>query len=175
MSTVINFYAGPGAGKSTTAANLFSLLKYDGINCELVTEYAKDKVWEDSLRVLENQIYVFGKQQHRLWKLMNEVDYIITDAPLLMSLYYGKHCSLSFQTLVVEEYSKMKNLDIFLCRKKEYQPKGRLQTEEQAKIIDTKIKEILDVHARGYHTFPGDRETPEKIREYIQSIQQKVS
>ena len=41
---VVNLTGAPGAGKSTGAAYVFSQLKMRGINCELVTEYAKDKV-----------------------------------------------------------------------------------------------------------------------------------
>ena len=39
---VINLFGAPGAGKSTGAAYIFSLLKMYGINAELITEYAKD-------------------------------------------------------------------------------------------------------------------------------------
>ena len=39
-----NLFGAPGAGKSTGAAYVFSKLKMAGINAELVTEFAKDKV-----------------------------------------------------------------------------------------------------------------------------------
>ena len=39
---VINLYGGPGTGKSTTAAALFALIKREGYNVELVTEFAID-------------------------------------------------------------------------------------------------------------------------------------
>ena len=58
---VVNLYGGPGSGKSTTAAGIFSELKMLGLNTELVTEYAKDKVWEKHESILDNQIYVFAK------------------------------------------------------------------------------------------------------------------
>jgi len=45
---VVNLFGAPGAGKSTGAAYIFSQLKMAGINAELVTEFAKDKVWEES-------------------------------------------------------------------------------------------------------------------------------
>ena len=41
---VLNLYGGPGVGKSTGAAYIFSMLKLAGINCELVREYAKELV-----------------------------------------------------------------------------------------------------------------------------------
>ena len=42
---IIQLYAAPGSGKSTGAAYIFSKLKMAGVNAELVTEFAKDKVW----------------------------------------------------------------------------------------------------------------------------------
>ena len=53
---VINLVGGPGCGKSTTAAGLFYELKRRDYSVELVTEYAKSRVWEDSLRTLNDQI-----------------------------------------------------------------------------------------------------------------------
>lgn len=41
---VVNLFGVPGAGKSTGAAYIFYRLKINGINAELVTEFAKDKV-----------------------------------------------------------------------------------------------------------------------------------
>ena len=42
---VVNLYGAPGSGKSTGAAYIFAKLKMLGVNCELITEFAKDKVW----------------------------------------------------------------------------------------------------------------------------------
>ena len=52
-SIVVNLFAGPGAGKSTGATYIFSKLKMLGIDAEYVSEFAKDKVWEENERVLE--------------------------------------------------------------------------------------------------------------------------
>ena len=43
MAVVINLFGGPGCGKSTGAAYVFSKLKMLGVNAELTSEYAKDK------------------------------------------------------------------------------------------------------------------------------------
>lgn len=51
---VVNLFGAPGAGKSTGAARIFSNLKMAGINAELVTEFAKDKVWEENKAVFND-------------------------------------------------------------------------------------------------------------------------
>lgn len=80
---IVNFFGGPGTGKSTTTAHVFSLLKWKGYNCEMALEYAKEKVWEGSLDVLDDQIYLFGEQYHRIKILENKVDIISCDSPFL--------------------------------------------------------------------------------------------
>ena len=87
---IVNLYGAPGAGKSTGAAYIFSRLKMAGVNAELVTEFAKDKVWEESKAVFENQAYIFGKQYFRISRLEGKVDAIVTDSPLILSCYYGR-------------------------------------------------------------------------------------
>ena len=53
---VVNLFGAPGAGKSTGAAWLFSKLKLGGFNAEMAPEFAKDKVWEESVEVFKNQL-----------------------------------------------------------------------------------------------------------------------
>lgn len=140
---VINLFAGPGSGKSTVCAGLFSKLKLSGINCEMALEYAKDKVWEKSFRTLDNQIYVFGKQLHRIWRLKDQVDLIITDSPLLFSLIYDKTYNSKFKDLVIDQFNCFDNINYFINRGEDYNPKGRMQTLKEAEEIDLMIKGML--------------------------------
>lgn len=167
MTLLLNLYGGPGTGKSTTAAATFAELKFAGINAELATEYAKDLVWQESHKVLENQIYVFGKQYNRIHRLLEKVDVIITDSPLLLSLYYGQNALKEFKDLVWAVYFGLNNLDVFLERKKAYNPKGRLQTEEQAREVDVELKAILAQRNIKHITLPADREAPKVIANLI--------
>ena len=101
---LVNLCGAPGAGKSTGAAYIFSKLKMKGINAELVTEYVKDKVWENSTDLIKDQLYVFGNQWHRLNRLKDKVDVVITDSPLLLSLVYNSNKELfgnDFENLVI--------------------------------------------------------------------------
>ena len=69
---IVNIFGGPGVGKSTTAAAVFALLKLHNIEAELVTEFPKDLVWEKRAYTFENQNYIFGKQQHRQWRVASQ-------------------------------------------------------------------------------------------------------
>lgn len=141
---VINLISGPCAGKSTTATGIFYELKKRGIECEMALEFAKDKVWEESFKTMDDQIYIFGKQYHKLWRLKDKVDVIITDSPLIISLYYNKDESVYFNDFVVEQYNRFDNRMYFIERNADYQENGRMQTKEEAEAIDRDIKNILD-------------------------------
>ena len=60
MTTVINLIGAPGSGKTTIATDLFSKMKYLGYNVELVTEYAKELVWEQRHETFKNELYIFS-------------------------------------------------------------------------------------------------------------------
>jgi len=142
---VVNLYGGPGTGKSTMMASLFSKLKWNKVDCEMATEYAKDKVWENSIHILDDQLYVTAKQYHRLFRLNGKVDVILTDSPILLGTIYNETIKIpEFDILVYKLSEQFNNLNIFLERKKDFNPNGRLQTEEEAKIKDKEILNMLD-------------------------------
>jgi len=145
-TVVINLFGGPGCGKSTIAAELFAILKKQGYEVELVTEYAKDKVWEESYKTLENQIYVFAKQLHRMWRLKDKVQFIITDSPLLLSIIYDKDNNEDLKNLIISRFNSFDNINFIINRSTVYNQNGRYQNEEQANEIDKQIKELLVSH-----------------------------
>jgi len=165
VTKIINLYGGPGTGKSTTAAALFAELKYRGVNCEYVQEYAKDKAWEfgtnhlGTPKVFQAQEYIFGKQHFRLRRCAEDVDVIVTDCPLFLGLIYmPKNFGIpSLKNCIREAYDLYDNLNIFLVRHKEYNPKGRFQSEEQAKDLDVKVKQMLTNQAVPFHVVDSDR------------------
>jgi len=157
---IVNMFAGPGAGKSTTASALFTLLKlHQGIDCELVPEYAKDLVWEERQHTFQNQHYIFSKQQHRIWRVANKVDVVITDSPMLLSNIYRRDTtSNSFKAMVLEEFNKYNNLNFFIERTKEYVESGRNETKEQALEVDSVIKSYLSENKIYFYPITGDIE-----------------
>lgn len=155
---IVNLFAGPGAGKSTTAAGVFHHLKKKGVDCELITEFAKDLTWEERHGALSVQPYVFGKQLMKIERVMNKVDVLIVDSPLLLSIIYNENWGDTFNDMVVEIFYRYRNLNFFLERGKPYNPMGRNHTESEAKEIDKKILHLMNTHLApfGYFTVSYD-------------------
>ena len=141
---VINLTGAPGAGKSTGAAKLFYELKTLGINCELVSEFAKDKTWEHNATALNCQEYIFGKQSYRLKRCRDEVDVIITDSPLPLTIIYTQDELIEkpLTDLVMAVYNSYDNINFFINRVKPYNPKGRNQTAEESDALSAEIKNL---------------------------------
>lgn len=143
---VINLWGGPGAGKSTTAAGLFNLLKQvPGLRVELVTEFAKDLTYERNLVGLQNQLYILGHQDHRLRRLEGKVDFVITDSPLPLGIAYltPEYQEMDLDETILDAYARYTNYDFLLRRKKPYATYGRNQTEHEALTIDADLMHIF--------------------------------
>lgn len=163
---VINLFAGPGSGKSTTAAGLFYHLKLADFRCELITEVAKDMTYEKNHSRLSNQTYILGEQYQRLHRVRNFVDYAISDSPIVLGLNYKPvECPDSFDEFCLDLFNQFDNLNYFITRTKKYQQYGRNESEEQARQIDENIKDILIKHNLPFKEIVGDRTAVKTILE----------
>jgi nicotinamide riboside kinase len=170
MPNVINIFGGPGVGKTTLASEIFVILKKMGFECANIGEYAKDKTREKNLIALSNQIYIFAKQQYRMYLVAKEADYLICDSPLLLSAIYGKVKKKDpFYKLILQEFNKYDNLNIFINRSDniEYNPVGRNQSYEEALKVDAKVKKFLDKENIKYITYNIDDEFDDQLYEKI--------
>lgn len=172
---VINFFGGPGSGKSTMAARIFSDMKRMGREVELITEYIKDKVWEGSTAILENQAYIFGHQSFRQSRCADKVDIIVTDSPLPLSIYYNKtpYLGESFYQTVMDTFNAYDNLNFLLNRAHPYNPVGRYQTEYEANQVDLGIKRILRERRVPYTIAVGNDKGHQFILWKIQDVWKK--
>lgn len=157
---IINFFGGPGCGKSSSSAQLFAMMKHDSHNVELVTEYAKHLTWSKS-QSIKCQPFVFGSQLVQLDILKGQVDYIITDSPILLSCVYNPTPELS--ALALATHNSHDTFNIFLNRKKEYAPIGRSQSEAEAIQIDKDVKTLLENQKISYIQCDGTKEGIERI------------
>ena len=160
---IINFFGGPGIGKSKFAAGLFYYLKCRNISCELLHEYAKDLVYADRIRSLNCQPYVFGKQLYQLETLFGQTDIIICDSPLLLSNIYTDDAL--FHEIVFEQFDKYRdfNRNYLLTRNGLYDTKGRKEDLEQAINIDAEIEVILNKFSIPYKRIGGSAETLQNV------------
>lgn len=166
---IVNLFGAPGAGKSTGAAYIFSKLKMEGVNTELVTEFAKDKVWEENKEVFNNQAYIFGKQYFKISRCANKVDVIITDSPLLLSAFYNDSDTLGeeFNQVVAKVFGSYDSINYLVERNKPYNPKGRLQTEQESNAIAEQMKDLLSKYGVEYTITKGCIDNYDKIVEEI--------
>lgn len=166
---IVNFFGGPGTGKSTNASGLFFLMKLMEYEVELVTEYAKYLVWAERVKMFQEQPYIFAKQNHKLEILKNKVDWAITDSPLVLSAIFGKKFGWSdnFGNLVWEEFEKYNNIHIFLNRTGPYQPNGRNETEAEAIELDRLIKATITDKGMAYYEVNATPNAPWEIYKLI--------
>jgi hypothetical protein len=145
MLKVINIWGGPGAGKSTTAAGLFNLMKTQGHNVELVSEYAKDLTWSKDWQGLSNQLLILGQQDQRLRRLVGQVEWVITDSPLPTGIaYMGDSWKPWLEDATWACFDQYINFDVLLHRQASngFQKEGRNQTHEEAMVLDNVLDNL---------------------------------
>ena len=167
---VINVIAGPGAGKSTLASGLYHEAKRRGWNVELVTEVAKDLVWEGRTVALSNQAYVFGRQMQRLHRLDGHVDYVITDSPVLLSAIYApEDYPLEWEKVVVELWKGYDNVVAFLGRGPWFDDRGRVHNLDASIEVDRRIAVLLAKHNITYTQVDYGYQSPGEVLDDILS------
>lgn len=154
---VVNLIGGPGCGKSIISARLFAKLKMKYISCDISFEYIKRKLREKALKVIESQIYIFGKQQFQLFTMKDEVEVIITDSPIILSAIYDKTNCPHLKALILKEFRSYKNLTYFIERDEavKYEQEGRYQDLEGAKKVDRMVKKFMDKNNIPYKVIKG--------------------
>lgn len=171
MTTVINLLGGSGLGKSTTAALVFGELKLLEENAELVQEYAKEWAWMGKKITPDDQDGICEEQYNREARLYGKVDYIITDSPLILGPVYQKYYSGSdpiFKTIneriKTAEADGVVYMNFLLSRNKQFNPKGRFETAEQAKEVDALLERYLKEKQIPFSTITSnDRERVNEI------------
>jgi len=176
---VINLLSGPGCLKSSTAAGIFSLLKLHRVDCELVTEFAKDLTWGgDMWTLLQDQHYIFGEQHRRLLRLLGKVDVVVTDTSLLLSIIYGqREMSENYNRSVIDAYNRFNNINFFLKRNLEidYEELGRKESLKQSIEIDNKIEELIRREKINYELVtPGDKTINNICKSILNRLNKKM-
>ena len=140
---VINCFGSPNSGKSTLAPYLFSTCKSRGANCEIILEAAKDYIYEKNKVKIWNQPYVFGEQLQRMIRAIEDVDFIITDSPLLLSIIYTPDCFSELKSLAKQTYSYFDNYAYMLPVFPKYQNTGRRHSKAESTKLSKAILELV--------------------------------
>jgi deoxyadenosine/deoxycytidine kinase len=162
VTTVINLIGGPGCGKSTLAAQLYSDMKTFDLDVEMVREVAKEYAWEGKPLTAFNQISIIGEQIKKESSLFGKVDYIVTDSPVLLGSFYFEHNhDQQFMNKMVQDYYKfaeqngVRFINFVLDRHQKYNPKGRFESEQEAIQIDEAIVLYLAAENYKYENLAG--------------------
>lgn len=148
MALHINFVSPPSSGKSTLSSELFSKMKKLGYKVELVTEVAKDYVYKKDFVSLSYQPLILGKQSFKNFKLDTQLDYIVNDAPFILSpIYLQENIHVprkEFTDLVISMFKSYNSINFFLERNESFafEEHGRVHSLEDSYKISKDIKDI---------------------------------
>jgi hypothetical protein len=145
MSKIINFFGGPGIGKSTQASGLFTEMKKHHMSVEYTYEFPKEVAWEGNVSQLKDQFFITANQHRNISRLYGKVKYIIVDSPIILGLIYKDRYNdkpeypamfydETYDAFILSLFKKYNSLNVFLKRNDEtYDQNGRFQDLTESK------------------------------------------
>lgn len=126
-------------------------------------------MWEGHHNLFEDQFFISAMQNRKQERLIGKVDYAITDCPLLLcEVYMSEDYPREMIPAMLAVFNRYDNINVVLNRKKKYNPNGRNQDENGARVIDRTIREMLARNNVPIHLeLDGDRQAKYKILDYI--------
>lgn len=150
--TVIELFGAPCAGKSTLAAGLFAYMKIKGYDVEVISECAKKHaVVKNKMtprlqrKIIEEQIALESLYYPHNYK---KVDYLITDSPLLLNVWYGQKRKLDTGEYIEEINtlsSGIRRCPVMLLSSHGFQSNGRYHSEKESKTYCEEITNYVQV------------------------------
>ena len=149
-TVVINAFGGAGAGKTTACLHIAAELKKRGYVAEYVPEYAKELVWDKNFELLDgsekNQRIILNEQRKRLDRLIGQVDFVVTDAPLLLNGVYLKETDNKeeYCKKLLEDFNAYNNFNFVVKRDPaNFEQEGRIHTLEESISVDVEVENLL--------------------------------
>jgi hypothetical protein len=141
---LINLYGSPSSGKSVLMLRLAAHAKLAGQFCEVCPEVAKEYVVRDIKITGPVQRLITREQYRRLLHFIGHVDYLITDAPLLIGGFYAEDHSypeaVEIVTWAAAEHRAMQRaadiVNVYVTRDHPFVQHGRYQDEAGAMRIE---------------------------------------
>jgi len=181
-TVVVNAFGGPGAGKTTAAWGIASELKKKGCLVEYVPEYAKELVWDGKYNLLDgsmiHEMEIYKEKKHRIERLIDKVDVIVTDSPTIQSITFLDEAKTSeqerndFKEMAMKDWKRYDTFNFYIKRNsKEFEKEGRIHSLDESKKLDNDIKGLLDKNGIYYGTY--EQGSLSKVAENIQAHLQK--
>lgn len=169
---VVNIFGGPGSGKSVLASDLFVHLKKRGIEAACPEEHAKKAIWSGQPWLLDEQIVLVGRTWETIHMLLDKVDVILIDSPLLLCSVYAKAGEpSSFHDLTAFLHRRTRRINILLKRSPDlaYSTNGRRETADQALTVDDKIQSALRLSGEPFVTATSGEDSVSLLADMITS------
>ncbi len=174
--TRINFYGGPGVGKSTLAALTYGWLRQHGHSAELVQEWIKD--WAYLGREIKSfdYVYTFANQLHMEDRLLQAgVKWVVTDSPILLQCVYALHHKMKAANELWKIAKRFEtaypSINFVVARPQYavYEQAGRYETLDQAITMDKFIVTCLhEWHVPFKHVLAGEMNPVLKVLDELE-------
>lgn len=163
---VISFVGASGSGKSTASFGATYMMKKKGISVEYVPEFAKDLFYNGLLgKYIPNQSYIISEQYKRIYDLLGQVDFIVTDAGIEISALHASYESKEVENLAWYLRNKTKQVTIFIERDEEkvpFETKGRTESEAESRLFGIKLEEYMRNNHASFFKVKGSDEAVDK-------------
>jgi len=145
---LIQFWGGPGAGKSLGAAGLYV---YMGVSTNvrgvsLVREFAKKYAILRDTDALNDQRFITGGQKAALLRYAIEYDFLISDSAIELGLAYCSNDSdLGFvKNSISDIYRNFSVINVFINRSEDiaFEESGRVHNLKESLELDKQIKDM---------------------------------
>lgn len=114
---IVNLFAPPNRGKALMAHKVCDNLLTRGVSCSVVSH---EHLPLETARYsdVQNEIFIFARDFNKIFRLHGHVEVIVTDKPLMMSLFYniryGQGYYQRLNDLIIEQNANLYNMNFFL-------------------------------------------------------------
>jgi len=173
----------PSSGKSTLAAYTFAMLKDEGLNGELITEYIREHAYRHGkIPNITFQSIIYERQLEKEKIIPSHMEFFVTDSPHILSYIYA---SLYIDYNDDDQIELLGDLYLKFIRNSRtaydliyvLKPNHpivddgvRYQTSEEMDLLKKGIPSFLDMHKVKYKTFDSTIPTKTRAELIVQDV-----